>query len=108
MRQASLAVLVAALLLAAVPFGGCGQKGATTVVDPASEDPGGYIVQTYRGRKHVVSCELSRDMLLEGKFPTTLPSMNGPQGERVYFEVGAPGLTDRLMAEYARRNPPRR
>src|SRR5687767_4430119 len=102
MRHASLAVLLTALALAAVPFGGCGQKGEPKVVDPSEEDPGGYFEQTYRGRKHVVSSELSRDRLLDGKFPTTLPTMNGAQGERVYFEVGAPGLTERLMAEYQR------
>lgn len=108
MSQASLAVLLAALILAATPFGGCGQKSEPTTMDPAVEDPGGYIEQTYRGKKYVVSSTLSRDRLLDGKFPTTLPSANGPQGEQVLFEVGAPGMTERLMAEYARRHPPRR
>jgi hypothetical protein len=107
MRHASLAVLVASLLLAAAPFGGCRQQSAPAVVDPEVEDPGGYIEQTYRGRRYVVSSVVSRDRLLAGKFPTTLPSANGPRGERVYFEVGAPGLSERLMAEYQRRHPRR-
>jgi hypothetical protein len=104
------AAIVLLCVVAAAQVGGCMRSSESSSsskdADPLHGDSLGYYEVQHEGTIYVVGSIQSRDKIRNDKLPTTTSGRFSSQGERVLFETGPAGLSERLMAEYDRRHRP--